>query len=555
MRSTIQRAAFLFLTTMMAIAFICPVAFASTTDVGMEPAYPDPNNERSQSIFIMKLGPTEQGKNGVRLINSSKETRTVEIYPTDSVSSVSGSFSCRQRAEKAKDVGAWISLDQTKVTLGPGEQKIIDFTVSVPKNTGPGEHDGCIAVQDSANLPATSGSGVLLGVRSAIRIAITVPGKIVKKLTIIRVDIKHLEGRGISVAPVAKNSGNVSLDVTARAQLVSIFGQESKVKSNAKYPIMQGATMGWAYAFEGFYWGGIYKARTSLSYNADPNAGIGQGTSDLQRVRGDSGWFIAYPHPLAAVAELAVVGAFAWLIVTPLRRRMQRRHISRNWQKYTVMDGDTLAKIAKNHSIKWKKLARHNHVKAPYLIEKGQVLLVPVRRQTKKGFKKTKTTSPELDWLSDSASGQPSVEPVEEPSAVNQPKQDVPTVSPAANDWQAPQYEPKPLPPEPVENRTPAKSYAAPAHSTTPNPMFPEPDDVAVPDWRDGASEEELRQFGVITDSSSVSHIQNSWSIDDENPEKPAEKTPKKRSSSTIATKPRKKTTKKTSSRTSGKKK
>lgn len=547
MSTTIRRAALLFLTAIIALTFATPVAFATTTDVGMEPAYPDPNNERSQSIFIMKIHPAEQGKNGVRLINSSKETRTVEIYPTDSVSSVSGSFSCRQRAEKAKDVGAWIALSETKLTLSPGEQKIVDFTVDVPKNTGPGEHDGCIAVQDSANLPATSGSGVLLGVRSAIRVAVTVPGEIVKKLTIVRVDIKHLENRAISVSPVANNSGNVSLDVTARAQLVSIFGQESKVKSNAKYPIMQSATMGWAYVFEGPYWGGLYKARTSISYNADPSVGIGQGESDLQRIRKDSGWFIAYPHPLAAVAELSVIGAIVWLVVTPLRRRLRRRRIAKNWQKYTVSENDTLALIAKKYNVKWKKLARHNRIKAPYLLEKDQVLFVP-SAQKPKAKKRLKVMSQELDWLSESPSEPLATEPV--PVATDQvPRHDDrPTVeAQESTDWQSPQRDAMELDSTSSRKQTVPQSYTA--HSSAPNPLFPEPDDVAVPDWRDGATDDELRQFGVITDSSSVSPIQDSWSIDEDSPVK---KTSTKRSATS---KTRKKTTKKTSSRTSGKKK
>lgn len=537
------------------MAFGAPLVFATTTDVGMEPAYPNPNNERSQSIFIMEIKPGDRGENGVRLINSSKETRTVEVYPIDSVSSVSGSFSCRQRAEKIKDVGAWITLKETKITLVAGEQKTIDFTIDVPKSAGPGEHDGCIAVQDTANLPAKSGSGVLLGVRSAIRVAVTVPGKIIKKLNIVRVDIKHIENRGISVSPVAKNGGNVSLDVTARAQLVSIFGQETKVKSNAKYPIMQGATMGWAYAFEGPYWGGIYKARTSLSYNADPSLGIGQGESNLQRIRKDSDWFIAYPSPLAAIAEIAVLAAVVWLAITPLRRRMQHRRVSKNWQKYTVSGDDTLAAIAKKYAIKWKKLAKRNHIKAPYLLEKGQILFVPVISKTNKKAKKPKIAKIESDWLSDTP-----IEPVaeEETSEVKdesqRPASELPKAEPST-DWQAPQYAPNPSRQEPSEAYYQTKARVPQPHVVTSNPMFPEPEDAAIPDWRDGASEDELRQFGAITDSSSVSQIQGSWDIDDEDTVRPAKKPAAKRQSASTTRKTAKSTSKKASAKQSTKKK
>ena len=85
-------------------------------------------------------------------------------------------------------------------------------------------------------------------------------------------------------------------------------------------------------------------------------------------------------------------------------------------------------------------------------------------------------------------------------------------------------------------------------HTVPSNPLFPEPDDTFVPDWRDGATEDELRQFGAIADSASVAAIHKTWSIDDEQTEKPPlkKKTTKKRapvSKKSTLKKPSKKTT------------
>lgn len=541
MRNTVQKAIALFVGIVLAISVCSPVVLASSADVGIEPAYPQANNERTQSIFIMRLKVGEQGKDGIRLINSGKESHTVEIYPTDSSSSVDGSFSCRQHAEAVKDVGSWVKLEKTTLTLEAGEQTIVNFTVDVPKGTGPGEHDGCIAVQDTANLPAKSGSGVLLGFRSAIRLAVTVPGKIVKQLNIVRVDINHVEHRGISVSPVAKNSGNVSLDVTARAQLVSIFGQETEIKNGAKYPIMQGATTGWAYVFEGPYWGGIYKARTSLSYNADPTSGIGQGESSQRRIRKDSGWFIAFPSPLAAVAELAVLSVALWALTTPLRRRLQRRRATKHWQKYVISDGDTLATIAKKHAIRWRKLARRNHIRAPYLIEPGHTILVPPLK------KKKRMPTKDLGWLSnDEPVNQVPVSASPVPATTGgTPEQPLPSARPQT-EWQSPQAE------VPTYDYVQPHTPHTPVKPVAPNPLFPEPDDTVIPDWREGATEDELRQFGILADSSSVSPLQDSWSIDEDNTKTTQKKPAAKRPSSSS---PRKKATNKTAAkRSSGKK-
>jgi LysM repeat protein len=530
MRNTVQKIAILLIGVMIAVLGFVPIAYASSADVGIEPAYPKADNERTQSIFIMKLKPGEQGADGIHLVNSGKESHTVEIYATDSSSSVDGSFSCRQHAEPVKDVGKWVNLDKTKLTLDAGQQTIVSFTVTVPTGAGPGEHDGCIAVQDIANLPAASGSGVLLGFRSAIRLAVTVPGKILKNLTIKNVEIKRVANREISVSPIARNGGNVSLDVTARAQLVSIFGQETKVRSDAKYPIMQGATTGWAYTFEGPYWGGIYKARTSLSYNSDPNTGLGQGDSNQQRVRKDSGWFVAFPAPLAAAAEVMVLVAIVWTIITPFRRRLRRRHTERYWQKHVVVEGETLATIAKIYDIQWKKIARHNHIKAPYLVEAGRTILVP--KPKKKISKHSKVAPSDFDWLTNDAPSAPEVVAVPatapltgaEPdrSATPDSNQAAPTAAPSRAEWYSPQGEPSIY----ESRERPVMTSPHATQSAVPNPLFPEPEEDNSPDWREGASDEELRQLGIITDSASVTPLQGSWSIDDEAdiPKKPASK-------------------------------
>lgn len=536
MRKTVRKVAVLLMSVAIATFIASPVTYASSADIGIEPAYPKADNERTQSIFIMTLKPGEQASDGIHIVNSGKEAHTVEIYSTDSSSSVDGSFSCRQHAEAVKDVGKWVNLEKTKLTLEAGQQAIVNFSLVVPKGTGPGEHDGCIAVQDTANLPAKTGSGVLLGFRSAIRLAVTVPGKIVKHLTIKNVEVKHVANRGVSISPVAKNSGNVSLDVTARAQLVSIFGQETEVKSDAKYPIMQGATTGWAYVFDGPYWGGIYKARTSLSYNANPNSGIGQDVTNQQRVRKDSEWFVAYPAPLAGFAELAVLLSVVWLILTPLRRHMQRKKVSKHWQQYVVTEGDTLMSVAKRYDMKWKQLARHNRIKAPYLLETGKVLSVPSKHNRKA---RRALHSAESEWLSSDEQVNPVQPSVPQPTVIETPESQAQAEEPAALEWYTPGNATI------ATSRPPVSSI--PKKQSSPNPLFPEPDDMPVLDWREGATEDELRQFGVIPDSSSVSGLDATWNIDEEESQNTKKNASKRRLTATKAKKtPR--TTKKKSS-------
>jgi len=359
------------------------VARAELGSIGANPAYPREDNKRTKNIFIHTIKPGDEVDDGVRVFNYTKEQRTVEVKAVDSILSSDGSFSCRQSVEKKKDVGAWTTLETEKVVIKPESNVIVPFTVAVPTNATNGEHGGCITIQDTKNFASTTGGGVQLGFRSAIRMAITVTGDLVKKLTIERIDIHRIDNGNYTVSPVAKNDGNVSLDVTARAQLRSVFGQKTDIKS-ADYPIIAGATTGWPFEFKRPFWGGYYKAYTSLTYNADPDAGLGELTKEKKRISQQSEYFLMVPAPQAiaiyvTILLIPIIVLAVWL----WRRKRAKRDPSKQgksksaWVQYTVEAGDTISLLAESHHIAWKKLAKKNKLRPPYTLEVGQVILLP----------------------------------------------------------------------------------------------------------------------------------------------------------------------------------
>jgi hypothetical protein len=520
---TIRRTGLLVAAVAVLMTTLSPIVSAGGADVGIQPAYPIEGNTRSASIFIMTLKPEETGKNGVRLVNNGEEPHTVQIYPVDGTASADGSFSCRQAAEPRKEVGTWVKLSQEKLTIQPGEQEVVDFTVTVPKGTSPGEHNGCIAVQDQANLPATTGDGVLLGFRSAIRLSVRVPGKIVKQLEFIRVDIARNDDKYV-VSPVVKNTGNVSLDMKSYAQLVSVLGQKSKVENNTSCPIVPGATLSSCGSnFTRPYWGGLYKARTSVSYNANVDAGLGDKDTNPKKISMTSAYFIAWPDPLAAAAEIAVLLLLIWLLITPVRRRIRRRRIIRNWEKYIVAEGDTIMSIAASRNAKWKRVARFNHLKAPYALQAGQPLIVPKQQAAKPKKVRRKRKSSELDWFLDAApaaqdSNEPSkpatVAPVAAPSPVEPTP--VPKVAPPAVPA---------APPAPQSGWVTPGMYRDHAHGEA------DEEDEDFMDWREGAAKDELAEIETkLGDYSAMPHIRSQLPSEEE---KPAKKTTRKKSTKT----------------------
>jgi len=482
------------------------VSAVEGASIGISPAYPNANNERSASIFIHTIKSGESTKDGVRVFNYSKKVRTIQVRAVDSVAAVDGSFSCRQDSEKRQGVGEWTTLTTQKLTLQPESNEVVDFTISVPKGISPGEHGGCITAQDSDSFAATGGSGIQLGFRSAIRMAIQVPGDIVKALVINRIDISRAKTGDYLVSPIAKNAGNVSLDVTTRAQLVDVFGRETPIQTS-KYPIMPGSTMGWAFTFDGPYWGGLYKARTSISYNANPADGIGVNQGDLKKTRRDSGYFIAIPAIPAILVELAVPAFIIYAIIVLVFRRRNKKQIRTKWQQYIVQDGDSVVSLGAEYKTKWKRIASINNLKPPYLLMAGQELLLPV-----------KPAQPD-DWLLDKTPSHTQLtEAVEAPHAQTKPKQtEVVPVVPHQQD------QPKPaqtISAVPAQNAWVAAIQADKSDSAAFD-EFGEP----IPDWRDGANDDEIEKIEHIDGANFAAQYKNVW--EEEGIVKPA--TPRKK--------------------------
>ncbi len=57
------------------------------------------------------------------------------------------------------------------------------------------------------------------------------------------------------------------------------------------------------------------------------------------------------------------------------------KYNSKGWVEYTINEGDTLESIIKDFNIDWNKFVRINDIKAPYLLKKGDKVLVPRKKK------------------------------------------------------------------------------------------------------------------------------------------------------------------------------
>lgn len=184
----------------------------------------DEKNPRTKSWFIytLELGEVKKGK--VDIVNSSSESVEVKVYPVDAVTTKDGAFAPQPEDREKIDVGAWIRLAESEVSLGPKETKTIDFTLKVPENAEVGDHMGAIIVQ-AKELPEVGGGTVMRVVtRIGSRMYITIPGDIVKELEFTEFTRKKIDEK-IIFSLTFVNNGNVRIKPKGEIEITNIFGK------------------------------------------------------------------------------------------------------------------------------------------------------------------------------------------------------------------------------------------------------------------------------------------------------------------------------------------
>lgn len=362
-----------------AVAAVCLLgsssAGAATGGIGGRPADPDPDNPRSQSIFINTVDRGKSAEDKVLVSNGSDETKTIEIYVVDGVVTNTGAYTCRQRAEPLSGSGRWIQLSQNEVTLGPDSKLEIPFIVSVPDNADVGEHNACLVFEEKDDAGQASGN-IRLHTRQAVRAVTTVPGDLHREIKLDSFSVKSSEGN-TTFSLTTSNKGNVSADVSIKVYLVSMFNK-TKYDNGGVYPVLPNEKLDLTYEqTDGPFWGGWYDARVAIEYNT--NAGMlgFDKSADRAEVFSENQMIFIAPSAgaigvMSVVALAILTGLLAWVL--GVREKSKREN---SWVKYSIVKGDTLEDIATKRGVSWKVIAKYNQIRAPFTLQEGQSIKVP----------------------------------------------------------------------------------------------------------------------------------------------------------------------------------
>jgi len=347
--------------------------------LGGRPAFPRSENSRTESIFVHTAEPGTVIKEGVVVINNTKELKTAQVYAVDSTPSTGGAFACEQLSQTKDDVGAWIKLEKSEVTLNSGTNELVPFTITIPKNASVGEHNGCIIIQEKK--PSRAGeAGVRLSTRLGLRVALTIPGKLTRQLKMIGFTVKKRDDGSLLLHPEVKNLGNVSIDADVKVITRYFFGLTHFVHGG-QYPILRGESSDWHFELKKPFWGGWYYSTFVVKYDKNSEAGVGvQSGKQLTTLRGPKVWFFSWPTPIALAIEIIVclfivLGIFLFWLA-----RKRKRWIKTSWLEYEIKSEENIKSLAEKFNVSWKLLAKVNKLQPPYAFKSGEKIKVPPKK-------------------------------------------------------------------------------------------------------------------------------------------------------------------------------
>ncbi len=353
--------------------------------IGGRPAYPRPDSPRSDSIFIHTVEPGQVIEEAVTVINNSPETKSLLIYAADSTPSTGGGFACKQLLEEQTEVGTWIKLAISEVTLESQTNQVVPFTIEIPTNAGVGEHNGCILIQEKSAAKDGQQSGMQLSLRTGLRVALTVAGELKRELRLISFAAGTATDGGVRYTVQLANEGNVSTDARVAVVTTSMFGKTIYTHGGT-YPILRDEESTFTFDLPQRFWGGWYTADLTVDYpkTVDPKGPQAHITGQALRVFCWPSWAAIL---LIVGVTLFIIGLISWIMI--LRKR--KKTMQTTWQSFRVKTSIPIQDLAKKLGMSWKALAKANNLKAPYSIRAGDTLRLPPSavRHTKTRNKKT----------------------------------------------------------------------------------------------------------------------------------------------------------------------
>ena len=182
---------------------------------GIRPTKAYVGNPESFGYFSHTLAPGAVLADEALVMNSGDVPVTLKLYAADGVTAIEGGTAFANEGEEKNGVASWLSLSMAEVSLEPGEERVVPFTISVPLNASPGQHVAGLVLEaaPSGEGPPGGADEVQFAVsvvrRVGVAVLIDVPGPHAAGLEITGVSLKEQDDQGATFVVAVRNTGNV----------------------------------------------------------------------------------------------------------------------------------------------------------------------------------------------------------------------------------------------------------------------------------------------------------------------------------------------------------
>jgi len=188
----------------------------------------------SESGTHLEMGDVTPGTpihDKVRVLNLGASPLPIDLYAADAIPALNGGFGFSAESDRARDVGAWITLAARHLDLAGHSVTTVSFTLLAPKGVAGGEHVGAIVAEPTT----TSGGGVQTKTRFAMAVYMRLPGAPAVQppaqpqttLTVTKLDA-HTTGRKVCPVLDYRNDTPDVIDPSVAMTLTSSLGFGTK---------------------------------------------------------------------------------------------------------------------------------------------------------------------------------------------------------------------------------------------------------------------------------------------------------------------------------------
>jgi len=182
---------------------------------GIKPAKAHDGNSNPPSYFSHTLAPGTLMIDEALIMNRGDVPLTLQLYAADAITAVNGGTGFANDGEEKNGVARWLSVSVAELSLQPGEERMVPFTIKVPPDASPGQHTaGLVLEAVTTGGASTVGSDARFTVnivrRAGVAVLIDVPGTHLAGLEITGICLRQQDSNvGATFQVAVRNTGNV----------------------------------------------------------------------------------------------------------------------------------------------------------------------------------------------------------------------------------------------------------------------------------------------------------------------------------------------------------